>query len=161
MKAGIPALAATLLALAAFPAAGERLDDSLSPQQRIEVTPEWRYEGDAKASAEEFNALVARIRGFEFRFNTTAYVGKTVQIYLVLPLQISGLKSPNAMRVDWQTRGLFASGSAIPGSRNLVFTGTVTQPVTREYFDFQIHIDGRQMDRGLRFDPQFEIEVIK
>ena len=141
------------------PAAATRLDDSLSPQQRIDAKPEWRHEGSGVMSDDDFNAMVARIRGFEFRFNTAPYVGKTVQIYFTLPLQISGLKSPSGMRVDWRTRGLFAAGSTIPGARVLVYQGMIKQPMMSEFFDFEISIDGRHMERGLQFDPQFEIEV--
>ena len=140
-----------------------KLDDTLSPQQRVSVQLQWANEINVgrKIESSEFNALKARIPGLEIRLNTTAYVGRIVQIYLGLPLQVRGLKSPSAMRIEWQTRGVFASGSTFPGSRGLIFQGVVPAAVMSDFFDFTIHVDGRYIDRGLQFDPQFELEILK
>jgi len=155
--------AAMILAalLAAVPAAAAtRLDDSLSPRQRVQATTRWVYDGVGDWNADQRNALVADIRAMEFRLRTAAYVGKTAEIYLALPDHVSGLRAPTGMRVDWTTRGRFSPGSATPGTRSLVFRGKITEPVMSDYFDFRVFIDARTWERGIEFDPVFEIELV-
>lgn len=154
-------LGLVIMVLLSTPVAAARLDDSLSPLPRVSVNPDWAHEVNTGLGSDAFNALVARISGFEVRLNTAVYVGKTVQIYLGLPVHILGLRSPGGMRIEWQTRGLFASSSTAPGLRSLIFQGIVTSPILSEVFDFTVHIDARQMDRELQFDPVFEIEILR
>lgn len=159
MKGRAPILLAALLASASA-AAATRLDDSLSPRQRVQATTNWLYDGAGDWTADQMNALVADVRAMEFRLRTAPYLGKTAEIYLVLPDHVSGLKSPTGFRVDWTTRGRFAPGSAVPGTRSLVFRGKITEPVMSDYFDFRIFIDARSWERGIEFDPVFEIELV-
>jgi hypothetical protein len=63
------------------------------------------------------------------------------------------------MRVEWTTRGTFAPGSVVPGDRALVWRGKIAQPVMSDYFDFRILFDARTSERGIEFDPVFEIDV--
>ena len=150
-----------LLAIAVCaPAFAERLDDSLSPRQRIDVTPRWLYDGYGDWTEDQTNALVADVSAMEFRLKTHAYVGKTVQIFLGVPRLVKGLRSPSAMRVEWKTRGKFSPGSLLPGDRALVFQGKITDSLMADFFDFRIYLDGRYIERGLEFDPVFEIEVL-
>lgn len=152
-------LVAGLVACAAAHA-GTRLDDSLSPRQRVEATTRFVYAGAGNWNADELNALVAEIRGMEFRLRTAPYVGKNAEIYLTVADHVSGLKSPTAMRLDWTTRGRFASGSLVPGTRALLYRGKITDAVMSDFFDFTIHLDARNWERGLEFDPVFEIDVV-
>jgi hypothetical protein len=154
-------LLATLLMAA--PALAVRLDDSLSPRSRVDVQALWTNDitPHRVLSRTEMHALTARIPGHEVRLNTGAYVGRTVQIFLVLPIQIQGLKSPAGMRLEWQTRGVFSAGATRPGSRTLIYQGPVNAAVMSEVFDFTIQMDGQFVDGRLQFDPQFELEVIK
>jgi hypothetical protein len=136
-----------------------RLDDSLSPQQRVQSTTRWAYDSSAPLDSERINALVSEVRGMEFRLKTAPYVGKQARIYLKLPLVVRGLRTPGAMRLDWTTRGKLAPGSVIPGDRALVFQGKIQEPLLTEFFDFRIRLDARQVQRGLEFEPIFEIEL--
>lgn len=155
-------LALGLLAIATA-ASAVKLDDSMSPRQRVDTQLQWTYDipPNRRLSLSELSALQTRIPGFEIRLNTSAYVGRTVQIYLGIPVQVQGLKSPVGMRIEWQTRGLFAPGATQPGSRSLIFQGVVPSAMMAEVFDFIIKIDGRYLDGRLQFDPQFELEIVK
>lgn len=152
-----------LMVLLAVPAAAVKLDDSPSPRQRVDVQMQWTYEipRNRRLTLQEMSALNARIRAHEVRLNTAAYVGRTVQIYLGLPIQIQGLKSPAGMRLEWQTRGPFSAGSTQPGSRSLIYQGPVTAALMSDIFDFTLHIDAQSLDGRLQFDPQFELEILK
>lgn len=157
------ACALLLLAMAAAPVSAVKLDDSMSPRQRADVQLQWTYDipPNRRLSLSELSALHARIPGFEVRLNTSAYVGRTVQIFLGMPVQVQGLKSPAGMRLEWQTRGLFAPGATQPGSRALLFQGVVPAAMMSEVFDFTIKIDGKTLDGRLQFEPQFELEIVK
>jgi hypothetical protein len=151
-------LAASLAACGAL--ASTRLDDSLSPRQRVDTTPRWLYDGVGDWNEDQLNALVAEVRAMEFRLRTAAYMGKNAEIYLSIPQHVSGLKTPTAMRVEWTTRGLFSPGSAMPGNRALVYRGKITQAVMTDFFDFRIFLDARTSERGIEFDPIFEIDLV-
>jgi len=153
---------ALLLAFAGSAGAATRLDDSLSPRQRVEIVPRWvseRVEGPV--SDDQLNALVAEVLQFEVRLNTAPYVGQQAEIYLRLPVAIVGLQSPAGLRLEWRTRGFFAPGSVRPGDRLLLFRGPITQSVMGDTFDFVLHFDGRYIQRGLQFDPIYEIEILR
>lgn len=154
--AGVLAL---LVAFATQAAPPIRLDDSLSPRQRVEIVPRWVTES-GRLSDEQLNALVAEVRQFEVRLNTAPYVGKQAEIYLRLPVAIIGLQSPAGLRLEWRTRGFFAPGSVRPGDRLLLFRGRISQPVMGDTFDFVLQFDGRYIQRGLQFDPIYEIEIL-
>ena len=158
-RAGLLLLAACFTTCgAAF--ASTKLDDSLSPRQRVDAVTRWQYDGVGDWNEDQINALVAEVHAMQFRLNTAQYVGKNAEIYLTVPLQIPGLKSPTAMRIEWTTRGVFSPGSLLPGNRALVYRGKITAPVMSDYFDFRIFLDARTSERGLEFDPTFEIDVL-
>jgi hypothetical protein len=151
---------AVALALS-LPALGStKLDDSLSPRQRVSVVTHWLYDGVGDWNPDQINALVADVRAMEFRLRTAPYVGRNAEIYLSVPLQVSGLRSPTGMRVEWTTRGLFSPGSVLPGNRALVYRGKITAAVMSDFFDFRIYLDARNWERSIEFDPVFEIDVL-
>jgi hypothetical protein len=157
------ALLFALMAVSAAPALSVKLDDSLTPRQRVEVQMRWTYDipRNRRLTFEEMNALEAHIRAYEVRLNTAPYIGRNVQIYLALPVQVQGLKGPAGMRLEWQTRGPFTAGSTQPGSRSLIYQGPVTAGVMSDVFDFTLRIDAQSVDGRLQFDPQFELEILK
>lgn len=157
MRRLLLAVAALALCGAAF--ASTRLDDSLSPRQRVDATTRWLHDGIGDWNEDQLNALVAEVRAMEFRLRTAPYIGKNAEIYLSLPQRITGLKVPTSMRMEWTTRGTFAPGSVVPGSRALVWRGKITEPVMSDYFDFRIYYDARTAEGGIEFDPAFEIDV--
>ncbi len=157
----IAALAAGALACA-LAIAGERLDDSLSPQSRITVSARYLHEDTSGIDQLSFHAVLAEARNVEVRLNTAKYLGRRAEIYLVLPLAARGLSSPGALRLEWRAQGRFAapSGSLQAGGRALLFRGTVAQAQLTEIFDFRFHVDERHMRGPLEFEPQFEIELV-
>lgn len=152
--------AAALLCALALDAGGVRLDDSASPKRRLDVEPRWLHEQGPLDTPERLNTLVATMRDVEVRLNTAAYVGRRGRIYLEMPQFVPGLGSPGAMRLEWRARGLFQSGSAIPGERKLLYDGPITQPQLTETFDFNVYIDARHQQAPLRFDPVFDLELL-
>ncbi len=52
------------------------------------------------------NALVAEVHAMQFRLRTDAYVGKNAEIYLTVPLHVTGLRESHgdADRVDHARR---------------------------------------------------------
>jgi hypothetical protein len=134
-------LAAALACTTAL--ASTRLDDSLSPRQRVQSTAQWLYDGTGSWNQDQVNALVARVSSMEFRLRTAPYVGKNAEIYLSVPQHVTGLTVPTSMRVEWTTRGTFGPGSVVPGNRALVWRGKITEPVMSDYFDFTIYFDAR------------------
>jgi len=153
-------LAAAALSFASSALASVKLDDSLSPRQRIDVVTHWLYDGVGDWNADQINALVADVHAMEFRLRTAAFVGRNAEIYLSVPLQVPGLRSPTAMRVEWTTRGVFSPGAVVPGNRALVYRGKITAAVMSDFFDFRIYLDARKWERSIEFDPVFEIDVL-
>ncbi len=152
-------LAALALAAGGVLAAPVRLDDSASPRARIDVSPRWLGEHESAGDRDWLHAMVAEASNVEVRLDTRAYVGRRGKIYLAVPAQVPGLMSPTALRVSWLSRGGFASGEAIPGSRTLVYDGAISAPVTVVRLDFRFELDARFVGPGLRVDPYFEIET--
>jgi len=154
----------TLLCLAAMlaaqfaAAASIRLDDSASPKARFDLQPGWQYEGEEIGDADRLNALVARASAVEVRLNTAAIVGKRGRIFIVLPQNIAGLDSPDALRMQWTARGPFKSGTVLPGGRTLLYDGLVDSPLTRDVLDFTIFFDARHTPGGLRLETYFEFD---
>jgi hypothetical protein len=152
-------LLALLVAAVPAPAAPKRLEDRGSPRSIVNAEPRWLHAGEG-LGPEQLNAMVATVPNLEFRLDTAAYVGKRARIYLVLPEFVPGLRAQNGMRVEWTSRGSFLAGSALPGQRTLVYDGLVQRPVLHETLDLSVYLDARYLDRGLRFDPTFEIDVV-
>ena len=154
-------LAALVLACLALPAAraATRLDDSASPRSRVDVTSRWLHTQEGLTDPAQLNAMVAEVRNLEVRLNTSAYVGKRGRVYLTVPASTPGLQSPSGMRVEWRTRGTLIAGSALPGTRSLVYDGPITRALLADFMDFSLFLDARFVQAGLRFEPVFEIET--
>jgi len=152
-------LLALLVATSSAVAAPKRLDDRGSPRSQVNVESRWVHSGEG-LNPEQMNAMVATIPNLEFRLDTSAYVGKRARIYLVIPEFVQGLRGPNGMRVEWTTRGQFMAGAALPGQRALVYDGPIQRSSMQESLDLSVYLDARYLERGLRFDPVFEIDVV-
>ena len=64
---------AAALVLAGPSLASTKLDDSLSPRQRVSVVTHWLYDGVGDWNPDQINALVADVRAMEFRLRTAPY----------------------------------------------------------------------------------------
>ena len=154
----IVAAAMLVLALPAATAA-TRLDDSASPRTRVDVTSRWLHTQEGLTDPAQLNAMVAEVRNLEVRLNTSAYVGKRGRVYLTVPAATVGLQSASGMRVEWRTRGTLMAGTALPGTRAVVYDGPITKAVLADFMDFSLFLDARFVQTGLRFEPVFEIET--
>lgn len=134
------------------------LDDSASPRQRIEVKPRWQYQGEDALSPERIGRMVVDVPNLEIRLDTSAWKGKQARIYLTVPPLVPGVSTPEGLRAEWRARGVMQAGSIVPGGRVLVFDGPIHHAQTVEFFDFIIFLDTRFTQRGIRFEPKFEIE---
>lgn len=142
-------------------ATAQRLDDSLSPIQQVDIDMEWQYQRHLERLDEtEINALISRVSQYELRLNTAAQKGKTARIYLVLPIVIRGLDDPGALRLSWTTHGIFADGTVTPGMRSLLFEGLISEEVMVDILDFSIEIDARSFRNPITFEPEYDIEII-
>jgi len=154
-----------LLVLASLlcpPALAERLDDSLSPRQQVNLQLDWKnklIERD-DLSQKELNSVVAHASNIDTRLNTSKYIGKNVQIYLSLPIQSRGLTSPQGILFSWTTNGVFLAGELTPGNRQLIFEGMIDQPVMIDNFHFSFELDARDLSQTLRLEPVYEIETV-
>ncbi|MCZ6717636.1 MAG: hypothetical protein O6944_00515, partial [Gammaproteobacteria bacterium] len=72
---------------------------------------------------------------------------------------IRGLRSPNAIRLEWKTQGIFNNGSVVAGNRHQIFEGPIPAPLMTDIFDFTMYIDSRDLVVPLSFDPIYEIDV--
>lgn len=150
-----------LAGLLAGPLQAERLDDSLSPQQQINIELDWKHHsaGD-ELDARGFNAVVAHARNVDTRLDTADFVDTKARIFLELPIQVRGLNNPQRLTVSWTTNGLFQDGEVTPGNRRLIFEGNITTPVMRDIFNFTFEVDARFLTQTLRLEPIYEIEII-
>ncbi|RLA00857.1 MAG: hypothetical protein DRQ45_06795 [Gammaproteobacteria bacterium] len=150
-----------LACLQTAPLQAERLSDSLSQQQQINIEFDWKYHnaGD-ELDAKEFNAVIAHARNVDTRLDTSDFVDTQARIFLELPVQVRGLNNPQRLSVSWTTNGLFQNGEVTPGNRRLIFEGKITQPVMRDIFNFTFEVDARFLTELLRLEPIYEIEII-
>jgi len=156
-----PALLLLLLCLSvAQPVSAERLDDSLSTQQQFDLDLNWKQQHNTdNLNDYEFNALTARASHVEIRLNTARFIGQRGNIFIRLPVNIRGTVDATALRMSWETNGLFSSGSVSAGNRAKLFEGEITEPVMSDVFDITFDIDARQVYNNLRFQPVFDIET--
>ena len=137
------------------------LDDSLSPRKQHDLDLQWKYQGNTEGLSEvEFNTVIAQARNVDTRLDTSEYVGSQARIFLQLPILIRGLANTSSLVMTWTTGGLFSAGTVRPGNRQLIFEGTVTEPVMRDIFNFSFELDARYLQQTLRLEPVYEIETI-
>ena len=150
-----------LVCLLALPSQAQRLSDSLSQQQQINIEFDWKqHNAGDELDPKEFNAVVAHARNVDTRLDTSAFVDTRARIFLVLPVQVRGLNNPQHLSVSWTTNGLFQNGEVTPGNRRLIFEGRITKPVMRDIFNFTFEMDARFLSELLRLEPIYEIEII-
>jgi hypothetical protein len=145
--------------------AAERLDDSASPRSRVQPQSVMSDEGRPLEQSLNPTAAIVQVGRLEYRLATARYVGSNARIYYVVPAQIEGLRSPAALRVEWRGDGVFGNGTARPGERQLVWTGTIRQPWMSATLDLSFQLDLRQTQfprsSDVGFEPHFEIEVFE
>lgn len=145
-----------------------RLDDSASPRSRVSSSPMLSEQGtplDSNALGPAPKIGIVKFSRIEYKLATAKFVGKQARIFYVIPPFISGLRSPNGLRVDWRNGNTFASGSAQPGARTLVWTGVINSAFMSDGLDLTMQIELSELQTrngtGLSFESFFEIEVLE
>jgi hypothetical protein len=119
---------------------------------------------DQNALAPTPTVGIVKFSRIEYKLATAKYAGKQARIYYVIPPFIMGLRKPNGLRVEWRGGNVFANGSAQPGERFLVWTGTVRNAYMSDDLDLTMRLDLRELQTrpgaGLSFESYFEIETI-
>ncbi len=108
--------------------------------------------------------MTLKFGAVDYRLATARFVGRRARIYYVVPAFVPGLLSPDGLRVEWRSLGKFMSGTARPGERVPVWTGTVGAPWIDESFDLTMHLDLRQFrprsNTPFALESYFEIETL-
>ena len=140
----------------------DRLDDSLSPQQQINLQLDWKTSSidPDKLDQDVIHRVIAHARNVDTRLDTSKYLGMEVRIYLSLPILIRGLANPQGMNFSWTTNGLFLDGQLTPGNRQLIFEGEVTSPVMIDNFHFTFELDARYLTQTMRLEPVYDLEIV-
>ena len=143
------------------PCQAERLSDALSPRQQVDLDLVWKYRNNLETLDDrQYNTVITTARNIDTRLDTSAYLGSRARIYLELPIQVRGLANPASLELSWKTNGLFSPGRVTPGNRQLIFEGTIKDPVMRDIFDFTFEVDGRFLNQTLRLEPVYDIEIV-
>ena len=134
-----------------------RLDDSTSPRTLVRTPLSRAQSADGRIVQVPFGRV-------DYRLGTAPYVGQHARIFYVIPLGVSGLRSPDGLRVQWQSSGTFASGSGRAGDRVPVWSGIVRGPWIEASFELTWTLDANawRLPAGmpLRFESYFEIETL-
>ncbi len=144
-------------------AATFRLDDSASPRARVE--PQLVMADDGRPLSQSLAARTAHVQfgRIDYRLATASYVGRDARIYYVVPANIPGLRSPSGLQLTWQSQGSFASGSARPGQRTLVWSGKIRDAWFSESFMLNMQVQLAELipspRPALGFESYFEIDV--
>lgn len=150
-----------LLGLLSLPAlAGTRIESLYVPGPNLNLQSRWVVPG-ARATTDpaQANLFIAESPFTEMLLTIPAtYIGKNVQIFLIMPPQIPGVSGPAGMEVEWRTQGVFLPGKARPGERVLFFQGVIQQSPLRDRIAYKFQMDARYNNGQVRFDPLYEIE---
>jgi hypothetical protein len=153
------ALAATLTEAAVM-----RLDDSASPRSRVPAQVILGDNGRPFAQARGSSSITLKFGTVDYRLETAAFVGRRARIFYVVAPFVPGLSSPDALRIDWRGLNGFASGSARPGERTLVWSGVVNSAWLNESLEVTMRLDPRQYrprrQTPFAVDSYFEIETL-
>lgn len=141
------------------------LDDAASPRPQIEAIRVLNEQGRPLQDTLNPRVAVVHFGQVDYRLSTAAYLGRMVRIVYVIPPLVPGLRSASALRVDWRGMGRFASGSARPGDRVVVWAGKVQEPLMAEALDVTWRIEMAQVEPGamgrLSVQAYFEVEVVQ
>jgi hypothetical protein len=131
-------------------AATYHVDDSATILSEPQVKMRWRNNGFSRGTVNIIDgSTIATIR-----LNTSPWINKYGQIYMVLPPQPIG-----QVVVDWTTQGRLLSGSLISSNRTLVYSGPILSPIIEDTINIQIHSDGTKLTSIQKLNFHFEIDI--
>jgi len=141
-----------------------RLDDSASPRSRVPARMVVGDDGRPLPNSRGNVSITLKFGAVDYRLATAPFVGRHARIFYVVSPFVAGLASPDGLRIDWRGLGAFASGSARPGERTLVWSGVVNSAWLNESLDVTMHLDPRQYrprrQTPFAVDSYFEIETL-
>lgn len=163
---GLPRLALALTWCIGAAQAQQRLDDSASPRSQVSAVRVVSETGQPIERSLQARRAIAHFGLVDYRLATAAYLGRQVRIHFVVPALVPGLSRPSALLVRWRAQGDWASGSAHPGDRLLVWSGMVRDTFLNTRFDLVMELDlagvhaGGASEPQLGFSSYFDIEVM-
>lgn len=166
LSSAIQALSLVVLVLSSLQshALTERLDDSASPRSRVESQTVLGDQGRLITGPTTPTMATLKFGRITYKLATAKFMGKQARIYYVVPPSIAGLRSPAGLKVEWRGNGIFSSGQARPGERNLVWTGTIREAWMVEGLDISMLVDLREIrlppGAAFGFESFFEIETL-
>lgn len=162
MKISLTLLSAVfMVSLFADSWAGERLQAEFFPQRHHSLRGKWKTKRITRNKSIGHGQIVAKLNHAEIRLQIPAtYTAspQAVNIYMVLPTQIPGMRGAAGFEVSWKTRKTFQAGTARPGDRVLLYQGVVNSDVLSDFVSFQFTIDAAEMLGVVSFEPSYEIE---
>lgn len=142
----------------------ERLDDSASPRSNVEAPLVLGNDGQLLSESVTATTAIFKFGRVDYRLATSAYIGKSVRIYYVIPDAIHGLVSPSGIMVEWQGSQQLSAGSAHAGERKVVWSGTIAQAWFEDSMELQwtVQLDQVRLadNQPFGFEAYFEIEVL-
>lgn len=99
------------------------------------------------------NAIVGRTR-VSVRLATAPWLGKSGKIYMVLPAESTG-----SVKIAWRSHGRLLDGQLVPGSRTMVYAGTIRESRMEDVLEVQIEADGTRLSHTQQLRFHFEIDV--
>jgi hypothetical protein len=147
--------------LACLPAwGGERIEGRYFPQPNLDLEAHWAQPVlNSRGDPQVANRIIAESPFTELRLQVpNRLVGRQVRIYMTVPASIQGIDGTTGFDVEWKTQGMFRPGRARPGDRSLLFQGTVSDALVRDFIAYTFQIDARFLQGPIRFEPIYEIE---
>jgi hypothetical protein len=145
-------------------AISERLDDTASPRNRVVSQTVLGDQGQLLAHTASGTLVTLKFGRINYKLATAKFIGKRARIYYVVPLAITGLRSPVGLKVEWRGHGIFSNGRARPGERSMVWAGTVHEAWMTEGLDVTMQVDLREINlppgANFGFESYFEIETL-
>jgi hypothetical protein len=143
----------------------QRLEDSASPRGRVSAPVVLSEQGRPLADTLHAKFAFVKFGRVDYRLATSAYVGRPVRIYYVVPGFIPWLRSPAGLKVEWQPGARLAGGVARPGERRAVWSGVIQEPWFADSIELSWEVDLAHVDfrHGEQFGMEafFEIEVLR
>ncbi len=127
-----------------------RLDDSLSYTVPPNVQMQWRplsTRGGAEPGMEAWLRVNLRI-------DTSAWVGRSGRIYMVLPRDESA-----SLEAVWTTQGRLLPGRLVPGERTLVHAGPITSAMLEDQILVRLRTGADWAGSSRRLNFHFEFDA--
>lgn len=142
----------------------KRLDDSSSPRASVEAIQVLSERGRSLADDPKARKAFVHFGRVSYRLATAPYLGQQAAIYYVIPANVPGLLSAEALQVEWEGGRMMADGQGYLGDRIKVWSGQIQTAWFEDSVYLNMTLDLHQVrldqDTEVGFESYFEIEVI-